>query len=56
MMNSAPRAFIRSFGLHIVGEEHGRGLVLLEQRLLVDLGRRVVVQRQLQLRAVRILR
>ena len=42
-------------GLHVVGEEHGRGLALLEHRLLVGLGRRVVVERQLQLRAVRVL-
>jgi hypothetical protein len=40
-------------GLHVVGEEHGRGLALLEHRLLIGLGRRVVVERELQLRAVR---
>src|SRR6266487_1467081 len=42
-------------GLYVVGEEHGRGLALLEHGLLVGFGRRVVVERQLQLRAVRVL-
>jgi len=42
-------------GLHVVGEEHGRGLALLEHCLLVGFGRRVAVERQLQLRAVRVL-
>jgi len=42
-------------GLHIVGEEHGRGLGLLEHRLLVGFGRRIVVERQLQLRALGVL-
>src|SRR5262249_5300460 len=41
-------------GLHVVGEEHGRGLALLQHRLLVSLGRRLVVERQLQLSAVRV--
>jgi len=42
-------------GLEIVSEEHGRGLALLEDGLLVCLGRRVVVERKLQLCAVRVL-
>src|SRR5215211_6692440 len=33
--------------LNVVGEEHRRRLALLELRLLVRLGRRIVVQRQL---------
>src|SRR6267142_1636948 len=41
--------------LDVVGVEHGRGLALLEDRLLIRFGRGVVVQRQLQLRAVRVL-
>src|SRR5215467_1848747 len=41
--------------LNVVGEEHGRGLVLLKDRLLIRLGGGVVVQRQLQFRAVRLL-
>ena len=56
MVNPAPRAFITLvIGLHVVGEEHGRGLALLEHCLLVGFGRRVAVERQLQLRAVRVL-
>src|SRR5258708_31192832 len=39
--------------LDVVGEEHGPGLALLKHRLLIGFGRRVVVQRQLQLGAVR---
>src|SRR5258706_8699728 len=42
-------------GLHVVGEEHGRGLALLEQRLLIGFGWRVVIERQLQFGAVRVL-
>ena len=42
-------------GLHVVGEEHGRRLALLEHRLLVDFGRRVAIERQLQLSSVRVL-
>ena len=42
-------------GLDVVAEEHHGGLALLEHRLLVGLGRRVVVERQLQFRAVRVL-
>src|SRR5579863_5918140 len=38
--------------LDVVGEEHGRGLALLKQRQLIRLGRGIVVQSQLQLRAV----
>src|SRR4029077_17679316 len=41
--------------LDVVGEEHGRGLALLKDRLLIRFGRGVVVQRQLQLSAVRLL-
>src|SRR5437867_5790966 len=41
--------------LDVVGEEHGRGLALLKHRLLIRLGRGVVVQRQLELSAVRLL-
>src|ERR1700688_4651072 len=41
--------------LDVVGEEHGRGLALLKDRLLICFGCRVVVQTQLQLRAVRLL-
>src|SRR5260221_13585462 len=41
--------------LDVVGVEHGRGLALLKDRLLIRLGRGVVVQRQLQLSAVRLL-
>ncbi len=41
--------------LDVVGEEHGRGLVLLKDRLLIRFGRGIVVQRELQLRAVRLL-
>src|SRR6266478_968332 len=33
--------------LDVVGEEHGRGLALLKDRLLIRFGRGVVVQRQL---------
>ena len=42
-------------GLQVVGVEHRRGLALLEHRLLVGLGRRIVVERQLQLGAIRLL-
>src|SRR5580704_262187 len=42
--------------LDVVGEKIGRGLVLLKNRLLIRFGRGVVVQRQLQLSAVRFLR
>src|SRR5450631_821507 len=42
-------------GLHVLGEEHGRGLALLEDGLLVCFRRRVAVERQLQLRAVLLL-
>src|SRR5205823_6819544 len=41
--------------LHVVGVEHGRRLALLKHRLLIRFGRGVVVQRQLQLSAVRLL-
>src|SRR5271155_5111711 len=41
--------------LDVVREEHGRGLALLKHRLLISFGRGVVVQRQLQLSAVRLL-
>src|SRR6267154_985539 len=41
--------------LDVVGEEHGRGLALLKGRLLIRLRRRVVVLRQLELSAVRLL-
>src|ERR1700683_3524643 len=41
--------------LDVVGEKHGRGLALLKNRLLIHFGRWVVVQRQLQLSAVRLL-
>src|SRR5229473_6631182 len=41
--------------LDVVGVKHGRGLALLKDRLLIRFGRGVVVQRQLQLRAVRLL-
>src|SRR5437763_12910247 len=41
--------------LDVVGEEHGRGLALLKHRLLIRFGCGVVVQRQLQLSAVRLL-
>src|SRR5712691_10489044 len=41
--------------LDVVGEKHGRGLALLKHRLLIRFGRGVVVQRQLQLSAVRLL-
>src|ERR1017187_2995282 len=41
--------------LDLVGEKHGRGLTLLKHRLLIRFGRGVVVQRQLQLSAVRLL-
>ena len=41
--------------LDVVGVEHGRGLALLKDRLLIRFGRGVVVQRQLQLSAVRFL-
>src|SRR5215469_9740088 len=39
---------------YVVGEKHDRRLPLLEDRLLVRFGRRIVVQRQLQLNAVRL--
>src|SRR5260370_10277263 len=42
-------------GLHVVGVEHGRGLALLEQRLLICFGCGVVVERELQLSALRLL-
>ena len=51
----AARFHALAIRLHVVGEEHRRGLALLEHRLLIGFGRRVVVQRQLQLRAVRVL-
>ena len=38
----------------IVGEEHRRGLSLLEDRLLIRFGGGVVVLRQLQLSSVRL--
>src|SRR5258707_558812 len=41
--------------LDVVGVKHGRGLALLKDRLLIRFGRGVVVQRQLQLSAVRLL-
>src|SRR5579864_7068872 len=41
--------------LDVVGEKHDGGLVLLKDRLLIRLGGGIVVQRQLQLRAVRFL-
>src|SRR3989449_11080109 len=41
--------------LDVVGVEHGRWLALLKDRLLIRFGRGVVVQRQLQLNAVRLL-
>src|SRR5579863_107693 len=41
--------------LDVIGEKHDRGLVLLKDRLLIRFGRGVVIQRQLQLRAVRFL-
>src|SRR5262249_1032062 len=41
--------------LDVVGVEHRRGLALLKDRLLIRFGRGVVVQRQLQLSAVRLL-
>src|SRR5580692_2782537 len=41
--------------LDVVGEKHGRGLALLKDRLLIRFGCGVVVQRQLQLSAVRFL-
>src|SRR5271168_1320765 len=41
--------------LDVVGEEHRRWLALFKDRLLIGLGCGVVVQRQLQLRAVRLL-
>src|SRR5580700_9716269 len=39
----------------VVGEEHDRGLSLLKDRLLIRFGRGVVIQRQLQFSAVRLL-
>src|SRR5215217_4988079 len=41
--------------LDVVGVEHGRGLALLKDRLLIRFGCGVVVERQLQLSAVRLL-
>src|SRR2546428_4995787 len=41
--------------LDVVGVEHGPGLALLKHRLLIRFGRGVVVQRQPQLSAVRLL-
>src|SRR5271156_3841060 len=41
--------------LDVIGEEHDRGLVLVKHRLLIRFGRGVVVRRQLQLSAVRLL-
>src|SRR3984957_623947 len=41
--------------LDVVGVEHGRGLALLKDRLLIRFGRRVIVERELQLRALRLL-
>src|SRR5579863_6491690 len=40
--------------LDVVGEEHSRRLALLKNRLLIGLGRGVVVQRELQLDALRL--
>ena len=40
--------------LDVVGIEHDRGLALLEYGLLVGLGRRIVVERELQLGSVRL--
>src|SRR5579862_2648625 len=52
---SAARLDLLVITLDVVGEEHGRGLVLLKQRLLIRFRCRTVVQRQLQLSAVRLL-
>src|SRR5882724_11435790 len=41
--------------LDVIGEEHNRGLALLKDRLLIRFGCGVVVPRQLQLSAVRLL-
>src|ERR1700722_6641199 len=40
--------------LDVVGKKHDRGLVLLKYGLLVGLGRRVVIERELQLGSVRL--
>src|SRR5579872_271010 len=39
----------------VIGEKHGRRLVLLKDSLLIRFGRRVVIQGELQLRAIRFL-
>lgn len=41
--------------LNVVGEEHGRGLVLLEDGLLVVFGCRVTVESELQFGPIRLL-
>ena len=51
----AARFHTLASGHHVVSEEHGRGLALLEHRLVVSFGRRVVVEGQLQFRALRFL-
>jgi hypothetical protein len=40
--------------LDVIGIEHDRGLTLLEYSLLIGLGRRVVVERELQLGSARL--
>src|SRR5260370_4289889 len=42
--------------LDVVREEHGRGLALLEERLLIGLGRGVVGTLEMQLGAIRLFR
>ena len=46
------REYLARSRLDIVGVKHGRRLALLEHRLLIRLGRWVVVPRQLQLSGV----
>src|SRR5262245_59527659 len=52
---AATRFDALAIALDVIGKKHGRGLGLLEYGLLVDPGRRVVVERELQLGSVRVL-
>src|SRR5262249_55860852 len=52
---SAMRLDALVFSLHVVSKEIGRRLILLKQGLLVRLGCRTVIQRQLQLCSLRLL-
>ena len=55
IVNSAPRALITLVvAFDVISEEHCRGLALLKNRLLIRFSRGIVVQRQLQFGAIRL--